>query len=243
MIPKIIHQTYIDNNLPIQLIDNINYLRKSNPDWGYHFYTDLDCIKFIKKNFDSRILNAYQSINPKYGAARADFFRYLLIYHSGGIYLDIKSSISRTLNEITNNENYLLSHWDNSIDGTHKGWGMHIPKLPNGEFQQWFIAAEPKHPFLLKVIKNVLSNIESYSVDIFGVGKIGVLKTTGPIAYTLAVLSCLHTAPHRLVRNNHILGFVYSIFNSNEFDLLHHTRKLPHIHYSMQTEPIVFNIK
>ena len=41
----------------------------------------------IRERLGSEIYGFYQRINPIYGAARADFFRYLLMYAQGGIYL------------------------------------------------------------------------------------------------------------------------------------------------------------
>jgi mannosyltransferase OCH1-like enzyme len=239
MIPKIIHQTYKNADLPAEISAGTKALRDQNPDWSYSFYTDADCEEFIASHFDSTVLEAYLSINPTYGAARADLFRYLLIYHKGGVYLDIKSTANHPLSEVTKNESYLLSHWDNSTSGTHPDWGIHIPGMPNGEFQQWYIAAEQGHPFLLHVIKSVLDNIKNYTPESHGVGKLGTLKTTGPIAYTLAIISCMPFAPHRLVRNNHMLGLAYSIFEKNGKAPRHHENNMPNPHYSNSDEPIV----
>ncbi len=37
---------------------------------------------------------------PRYGVVLADIFRYLVIYNEGGVYLDIKSTVNRPLDEI-----------------------------------------------------------------------------------------------------------------------------------------------
>ncbi|MCA3362157.1 MAG: hypothetical protein INF74_09420, partial [Roseomonas sp.] len=61
-----------------------------NPDWEYRLYEDADCERFIRENYDAETFKLFRSIHPDYGAARADFFRYLLLYRLGGVYLDIK---------------------------------------------------------------------------------------------------------------------------------------------------------
>jgi mannosyltransferase OCH1-like enzyme len=234
MIPKLIHQTFRDGNLPAAIEANIRTLKMRNPAWQYQFYDDTDRFLFIRKHCEPRILKAYNSINPLYGAARADFFRYILIYHVGGMYLDIKSTVNRNLDTIVTNKSYLLAHWDNGISGTHKKWGMHFPDFPRGEFQQWHVAAEPGHPFLKQVVNTVLHNLENYSVERDGVGQAGVIKVTGPIAYTQAIRPILHNHPHSLATSNHELGLVYNIFRNTS--PLYNERIPP---YTKLTDPIV----
>jgi mannosyltransferase OCH1-like enzyme len=234
MIPKLIHQTFRDGNLPKEIQSSIQNLKYRNPAWHYHFYDDTDRFLFLRKHCDERIVKAYNSINPLYGAARADFFRYVLIYHLGGLYLDVKSTTNRNLDTVMAGKQYLLSHWDNGRNGTHKNWGLHFPDFPRGEFQQWFIASVPGHPFLKSVIDSVLHNIETYSPERSGVGQTGVIRTTGPIAYTQAIRPIQHLHKHHLANNNHELGLVYNIYRNS---LPLYNSKFPH--YTQLTDPIV----
>ena len=112
-IPRILHQTNAQAALPPELAQHVQKLQVQNLGWRYEFYDDNACVDFIRKNYDMRIQKAYGRINPRYGAARADFFRYLLIYRVGGVYLDLKSGLSKRLDDIVSNHEYLLSHWDN----------------------------------------------------------------------------------------------------------------------------------
>ena len=121
-----------------------------NPDFEYRFYDDEDCYNFIKEHYDDETLSLYLSINPNYGSCRADFFRYLLIYKIGGVYLDIKSSTSRPLSEtILPTDEYLLSHW------IGKDWNE-LLEYQLGEFQNWHIISVPNHPFLKQKNNNLL---------------------------------------------------------------------------------------
>ena len=79
-IPKIIHQTFRTKELPKEIENTVDNLKKMNPDFEYRFYDDEDCYNFIKEHYDDETLSLYLSINPNYGSCRADFFRYLLIY-------------------------------------------------------------------------------------------------------------------------------------------------------------------
>ena len=106
-------------------------------------------------------------------------FRYLLLYKVGGVYLDIKSTATRPLDAVLlPQDQFLLSEWNNDNDG-YDVWGKHYELRGFGgrEFQQWYIAASPGHPFLRSVIDNVLANIDTYIPGLHGTGKPGVLRT------------------------------------------------------------------
>ena len=91
IIPKVCHQTWHTRELCPEIQKVIENNKLKNPDIEFKLYTDNDMDVYIKENFDNLTYTAYKKINPKYGAALADFFRYCVLYIDGGIYLDIKS--------------------------------------------------------------------------------------------------------------------------------------------------------
>ena len=236
-IPKGIHQTYYKKDLPIELQNNVNQLKLMNPDWSYKIYDDSDIENYIELHYPE-LVAIYHKINPIYGAARADFFRYLLIYNEGGVYLDIKSSVTKPLDEIIKNDDvYLLSHWNNDLGESQENAGLHHRiDNPYGEFQQWHIVAAKGHPFLKAVIDNVCHNIHIYNAFFNQTGRWGVLNVTGPIAYTLAITPYLNQYPHRLERSGEDYNFVYSVLSDIHLRK-HHT--LFKKHYSALEEAIV----
>ncbi len=238
LIPKIIHQTYHSQNFSDEILESVNSLKAMNPDWDYRFYDDAGIEGFIKKNYQPEILGFYRKINPVYGAARADFFRYLLIYKMGGVYLDIKSYSSLPLNNVVYaRDRYILTYWPNLPDEPFAGWGGHAELLPamlRGEFQNWHIIAAPNHPFLHYVVGKVIDNIKNYRPETYGVGTYGVVNTTGPIAYSQAIMPLLTGAPHRLAGSHLDIGLVY-----NKGGALTHRTQFDKKHYSDLTEPVV----
>ena len=46
-IPKIIHQSFATQELPKEIVENIEKIKKINPTWEYRFYDDNDVFKFI----------------------------------------------------------------------------------------------------------------------------------------------------------------------------------------------------
>lgn len=235
-IPRIIHQTYPSKTLPEALARNVGQLKQDNPDWVHNLYDDHDIERFILDNYGHEILARYHRIEPTYGAARADLFRYLAVYKLGGVYLDIKSRFMRPLSSILSlDEHYIISHWDNGAGGAHENWGFHpeLAGLPRGEIQQWHIIAAPGHPFLRAVIARVLANIDSYRPWRDRVGKTGVLRLSGPVAYTLAISPLLDRYPHTVIEDHRSIGLQYSIVAGHEH------RGLFRRHYSQNNTPVV----
>ncbi|MBA2650489.1 MAG: glycosyltransferase [Legionella sp.] len=232
-IPKLIHQTFPNKtHLPSDIEKNISSICTMNPNWKYCMYDDTDIETTILKYYNLELLQIYKKINPAYGAARADFFRYLLMYAVGGVYLDIKGSVKKPFDEILLPEDrYILSHWDKPHLGNHPGLRGF------DEYQQWHIITVKGHPFLRRIIERVIDNIQNYNIFKFGIGKKGVLKLTGPIPYTLVIMELKHAYPFRQVESIQEFGLIYSIYQSYAHK---NHRKFFKKHYSKLKRPIVF---
>ncbi|HZP98714.1 MAG TPA: glycosyltransferase [Reyranella sp.] len=232
-IPKIIHQTVrAKEGLHPAYVDNIARLKAGNPGWEHRLYDNADIEAFIAGSYGAAMLKTYKRLNPVYGAMLADFFRYLLVYRQGGVYLDIKSSCRESLDAILRaDDSYLLSHWRD------ERWGRYPELGPLGEFQQWHIVAEPAHPFLAAVIERVEANIANYTPGRDGTGRLALFRLTGPIAYTLAIEPVRALHPHRLV-DAEAMGFQYTVFGADAPPGAHmYTEKK---HYSQMSESLVF---
>tara|TARA_B110000858_G_scaffold14024_1_gene14167 strand:+ start:2873 stop:3661 length:789 start_codon:yes stop_codon:yes gene_type:complete len=232
LIPKIIHQTYPTKNINKDIQNNINKLKKLNPGYEYHLYDDNDIINFIKENYDNHILNTYNSINPEYGACRADYFRYLLMYKRGGIYLDIKSSCEKSFDSIIKpKDEYILTHWGNYGSNFNHRISYWNEELNNeyGEYCNWNIIIKKEHPLMKEIIDNVTYNINNYSIEKYGIGKKGVLFLTGPVAYSKIILN--NNYKLNIYNNYYDIGLVYNTIKD-------HT-KLFKKHYSYLNSPII----
>lgn len=235
-IPKIIHQTYSSSILPNELENIIKELQSKNLDWEYRFYDENACSSYILKNYSLELFEIYNSINPLYGAARADLFRYLVLYKEGGVYLDIKSSCIIPLSDlIDENDEFFISNWPNLKGEEFYGAGFlkELKGIEYGEYQQWYIISKPNSPFLKSVIDKVLSNIKEYNPWKIGVAKIGVLRLTGPIPYTLAIHPLLNKYSYRYARRHDDFYLKYSMLPTQNTHI-----KLMKNHYSLCSEPI-----
>ena len=143
MIEKNIFQTFKNKNLNDKILEIINLTKSINKDYDYYFYDDNDIYDFIKSNFDGEILNSYLKL--QIGAAKADFWRYLVLYKYGGVYLDLDSFISTKL------DNFILD--DDQAIITRESNPPH--------FVQWCLICKKEHPILESTIEEVIKKINN----------------------------------------------------------------------------------
>ena len=235
MIPKLLHQIYLIGDLPEILRANAAEHIERNPGWQHTLWTEPLAESFIRDSYGMDVLASYRMIDDQYLAARADLLRHLIIYKLGGVYFDIKGILERPLDEVLRpTDRYLLSQWDNLPGGSQDGWGLHrdLAHVPGGEYVTNVIVAEPSHPYSKAAIEQISKNIASYK-PWSAVGRTGTLRTTGPIAYTLAIESVKNGALHRIVDQSE-LGSRVSIEGAYD-----HSTALERPHYSTLRHPLV----
>jgi hypothetical protein len=140
-IPKTIYQTWKTKELHTNIVALRENIQILNPDYSIVLYDDDDMDAFISSNFGEYTYQCYSKLNV--GAAKADFWRYCILYKYGGVYLDIDSDILQPLDE-------LICHDDSCII-TREG--------NDGFFNNWIMIFEKEHPILLKTIENCCYNI------------------------------------------------------------------------------------
>jgi hypothetical protein len=138
-------------------------MKKLNPAYEFILFDDIDMDTFIQSNFSKDVYDCYMQLNV--GAAKADFWRYCILYKNGGIYLDIDSEIIRPLDElIAGDEQCIITREGNP-----------------GYFNNWMMIFEKEHPILLECIKKCCYNIKNKTTN-------DICKLTGPHgAFTDAV--------------------------------------------------------
>lgn len=149
-IPKVIYQTWKTKDLH-PYVENVRInIQNLNPDYKMILYDDTEIEEFIRDNFDEYTYQCYKKLYV--GAARADFWRYCMLYKNGGIYLDIDSEICRPLDE-------LIQSGDQCI----------ITREGNpGIFNNWIMIFEKGHPILKRAIEKCCYNIENRNSDYVG---------------------------------------------------------------------------
>lgn len=238
-IPKIIHQMH---TLGMDYVNNLEreaiaILKRNNPDWEYRFYGPNEIMFFLMTHYSERYINAYYKINPEYGAARSDYFRYLLINKVGGVYLDVKSYTLVPFNDIINCEDELiLFGWQEHPTNKYSNYGSHQEITRINEYQQWNIFSTPGNKYIKNVVESITTNIENYTTEEFQMGWRGVFRTTGPIAYTNAIESVNDGVGIRFAGNHEVNGLIYKI----EGDINSDEKQQPK-HYTLLDTPVILD--
>lgn len=141
MIPREIYRTWPSETLPLAFLDVWNRTQNANPGFRQHLFTDDAMVAFMCTHFardpvcNGRVLRAFLSINPLYGTARADLFRYALIFKRGGVYLDAKSAAFNISRVFKPKDTFLVAHW--GVTSVVRLWSqLHLRNMA-GEYQQW----------------------------------------------------------------------------------------------------------
>lgn len=142
VIPLNIYQTWHTKDLPPLMKNAVNKIIYNNPRFNYQLFDDDDCRNFIKDNFDSSVLNAFDSLIP--GAYKADLWRYCILYKNGGVYLDIKYAPVNGFKFI------------NLMEKEH--WVLDMDK--NGIYNA-LIVCKPNNEILLRAINKVVENVKN----------------------------------------------------------------------------------
>ncbi len=214
-IPKQIFQTFKIQDLPWITRWYIKKMLRKNPEYEYHFYDDVQIQEFLMAEYPVRYLNAYKRLTI--GAAKADFFRYAILYKKGGIYLDIDSGIKSPFKD------FILDS-DEAIITREGNPGLYV---------QWALIFNKEHPFLEKTLASMLDNIETHRFPN------DVHQTTGPTVFTKAVNESLRENPnivHRFLGtdwNGH-LQFKYKL---GKFFL--YSKKSEHWKQKQKTQDII----
>lgn len=197
-IPKQIFQTFKTKKLPFITKWHIWNMKRRNPDYSYQLFDDNEVRIFLEQEFPPKYLKAYDRLTI--GAAKADFFRYAILYKKGGIYLDVDSGMTKPLK-------YLIK----ADDATLLSRERH-PEL----FVQWALISEKNHPFLGKTLEMILDNIENHRFPH------DIHRTTGPTVYTAAINECLNenpNIPHRIFDGIEYRGFLKFKYKLGKFFL------------------------
>lgn len=130
---KIPHNLWIavkDNPSSYLEWPNIKNEIEINPSWSVHICDNIAKDSFMETFFpNTSLLKSYRNINPVIaGAAKADIWRYAMLFVFGGVYIDSDSQLRTSLNDVINPaDEMILAFENNHFDGD---WCY----SPNSEF-------------------------------------------------------------------------------------------------------------
>lgn len=165
-IPKIIYQSYRDNNLPISYRDNSLLLQKLNPGYSYQFYDDERCRNILFTHFGEEYAKAFDDLIP--GAFKCDLWRYAMLYLTGGVYLDLDITPVVPLSKVISPQHSFVSVCDRRI--------FQSPTSRCALYQA-FLGCEPGHPAMKYALDISLQNVLNRKPNT----KETVFDITGPV--------------------------------------------------------------
>ena len=157
MIPKIVYFTHKNNNYKKTFSKTISFNKQNNPQLKFIFYDDKRSRNFIRKYYPE-FFKFYIHIHPDYGAVKADIFRILILYHYGGIYIDMKTKIIN-IYDIIKDKAFCVSSYDDTLMYFYN-------KITGFNVSNFFISTEKKG----KIISHLKDEMY-YRLNNFGIIK------------------------------------------------------------------------
>lgn len=154
IIPQIIHQTYKTEQVPTRWLREQYSCKAHNDGYQYMFWTDETSRHFIKEHY-SWFLPTFDSY--PYNIMRADAIRYFILYHYGGVYIDLDNGCNQRLDPLLT-----LPAFFRKTD-------------PTGVSND-VMGSIPKHDFFKKIIDNLQKFNRNWLLSY-----ITIMYSTGPL--------------------------------------------------------------
>ena len=160
MIPKIIHQTWFDNNktLPTIFDKMIQESKKINQNFEFKLWTDDNIEEFLSNNYKE--LYEIYSKNIL-GVQKSDLARLAIIHYYGGIYIDLDILLLKNLNDLFDfNKNLLYISYEPN-EQTKYVWNI------ENYICNAFFACNKNNIIIQNIINNIIILYNTYGEIIF----------------------------------------------------------------------------
>jgi len=156
LIPKILHQTYINTSIPEvwQEAQQSCLDLHQAPEWEYKLWTDAASMDFIRDEYPW-FYDTFKGYS--FPIQRADAIRYFVLAHFGGIYLDLDDGCNRELEPLLSYPAWVRKTMPTGISNDAMG-------------------AVPQHPFFMRVIEELQNYNRNWILPY-----ITVMGSTGPL--------------------------------------------------------------
>lgn len=167
-IPKIIHQIYEDPTGPSKdLLQLAETWKEHHPDWEYRFW-DKQAINDFLESTCPDFIEHYR--NFPFNVQRWDAIRYLILYHIGGLYVDLDYECLQPLEPLLVGATCCMG-MEPSINNV-----IHSKKMIIGNA---LMASVPEHNYFKKIIREITVYHEAHENDADE-----IMETTGPFMVT-----------------------------------------------------------
>jgi len=154
LIPKIIHQTYINESIPAHWLPAQQACLDLHKDYEYKLWTDAKSLEFIETEYP---WFAATFRNYQHPIQRADSIRYFVLAHYGGVYIDLDDGCKRRLDPLLSYNAFVRRTVPTGISNDVMG-------------------AIPQHPFFLRVVESLQGANRKWFLPY-----ITIMASTGPL--------------------------------------------------------------
>jgi len=209
-IPKIIIQTWKDENIPTRYVSLIESVKRYNPTYEYMYFTDIDIENFLIKYYP----NYYETfLKLPVTIQKIDFFRYIAVYHYGGFYFDLDMTGFLPLDDLLYYDIIFpldIHLYDNCYDIRTLEFCNNNKLKIKYLLGQYAFAASKNNKFIKFIIDGIHNNINNYIYEDKKDQKFNreyyIYKTTGPDYVT------------RMYLNYDDKDSIYIIKNKNNYE-------------------------
>lgn len=153
-IPRIVWQTNYTDQVTLPIYLNYLWNRLMSPTHEHRFCDDNACDAFIRLEFSPEIYASWSRL--QIGAAKADFWRVLVLLRYGGFYMDMDAGLCWPAEGLVSSEDSDL-----------------FIRNPDGSLTNFFMACAPGSPLLEAIAEKIMSNINENTLK-------SVFDMTGP---------------------------------------------------------------
>ena len=154
LIPKIIHQTYINESIPTRWLPAQQSCIDLHPDYEYIMWTDVKSRDFIAKEYPWFLSTFDSYAHP---IQRADAIRYFVLSYYGGVYIDLDDGCKRRLDPLLSYPAFVRR------------------TIPTG-ISNDVMGSTPQHPFFLHVTEVLPAANKKWVLPY-----ITIMASTGPL--------------------------------------------------------------
>jgi hypothetical protein len=178
----------------------INQFRDQNPDIDFHLFDSIDQDAYMLASWKSHpIWQIYR--DSLFGPMSADLFRYCFLWERGGFYLDIKSRFLAPMASLLDQDTKGLISYESTYSNV-PGPKFLLERLqhPTRLALQWGMAFAPGHPFLKRLIDNIVAFESAYRDVVFADPKAAICRFTGPGMFTMTLREHVALSPDQDIK-------------------------------------------
>ena len=164
-IPKIIHQIWVEGEVPYKLRRFADSVKTLNPDWQYKLWTGGEMEDWVKVHYPD-LIDVYQN-HANSAIHKANMFRYLVLSKMGGVYMDMDFECIKPLN--------FLFHKFVKYHELVVSLVCFYPDERKDKYLNAFIGCIPGHPFWDELIKELCKRVRD--------NKYVQLRSTGTLLF------------------------------------------------------------